>query len=93
LFSSLLGSRFYRLLILGMFARMMDEEIAGKNDESNIAKARDAAAPGWKHRGRPGAPAELSRFAHPQPGWRADLCGPRHCRVSWQGGAAQVSQG
>ena len=43
LFSNLFGSRFYRLLILGMFARMMEAEIAADNGSPLIAEARDEA--------------------------------------------------
>lgn len=42
-FSNLLGSRFYRLLILGMFARMMDAEIEAGNTSDAIKTARDDA--------------------------------------------------
>lgn len=43
LFSNYLGSRFYRLLILGMFARMMDDEIRDGNPSAAIRQVRDAA--------------------------------------------------
>ncbi|MCC6803084.1 MAG: hypothetical protein IT319_09385 [Anaerolineae bacterium] len=42
-FSNLLGSRFYRLLILGMFVRMMTAEIDAGNDSAAIRAARDEA--------------------------------------------------
>lgn len=42
-FSNLLGSRFYRLLILGMFVRMMDAEIEAGSASDAIKKARDDA--------------------------------------------------
>lgn len=40
-FSSLLGTKFYRMLLLGMFARMMEAEIAAGNASAAI---REAAA-------------------------------------------------
>ena len=40
-FSNLLGSRFYRLLIHGMFTRMMEAEIAAGNKSSIISEAKD----------------------------------------------------
>ncbi|MBN1965636.1 MAG: zinc carboxypeptidase [Anaerolineae bacterium] len=43
LFSNLLGSRFYRMLILGMFARMMAEEIDAGNDAASIRAAMEDA--------------------------------------------------
>jgi len=43
LFSNLLESRFYALLLLGMFARVMDDEIAAGNAAPAIVAARDAA--------------------------------------------------
>lgn len=42
-FSSLLGTRFYRQLMLGMFARMMQEELDAGNDNAAIQKAHDSA--------------------------------------------------
>lgn len=42
-FSNLLESRFYSMLVLGMFARMMDGEIASGNHSPAIRAARDAA--------------------------------------------------
>jgi hypothetical protein len=42
-FSNLLGSRFYRLLILGMFGRMMDDEINSGNSSQAILEACDLA--------------------------------------------------
>ncbi len=44
LFSNLLVPRFYRLLILGMFARMMDDELADGNDSPRILQTRDQAS-------------------------------------------------
>jgi hypothetical protein len=43
LFSNRLGSRFYRLLILGMFARILNDEVAQGNTSRAIASTRDAA--------------------------------------------------
>lgn len=43
LFSNLLESRFYSLLVLGMFARMMDDEIVHANPSAAIVTARDEA--------------------------------------------------
>lgn len=42
-FSNLLGSRFYRLLIFGMLVRLMESEIADGNDSEVIVRARDTA--------------------------------------------------
>jgi hypothetical protein len=42
-FSNMLGSRFYRLLILGMMARIMDDEIAAGNAAPQLAATRNAA--------------------------------------------------
>jgi hypothetical protein len=42
-FSSLLVPRFYRLLILGMFARMLADEVAAGNNDPVIVAAKDAA--------------------------------------------------
>ena len=42
-FSNLLIPRFYRLLTLGMFARMMDDEVAGGSADAATATARDSA--------------------------------------------------
>ncbi len=42
-FSNLLGERFYRLLILGMFARMMAAEIDAGSDSPAIRTAHEAA--------------------------------------------------
>lgn len=42
-FSNLLGNRFYRLLLLGMLARMLDDEISSGNTSENIRNSRDAA--------------------------------------------------
>ncbi len=43
-FSNLLGSWFYRLLILGMFARMLSAEIDAGNESAAIRATRDEAA-------------------------------------------------
>lgn len=43
LFSNLLGTRFYRMLLLGMFARMLDKELADGNQNAAIEAARDTA--------------------------------------------------
>jgi hypothetical protein len=43
LFSNLLESRFYSMLILGMFARMTDEELVAGNTSETIHDARDSA--------------------------------------------------
>lgn len=42
-FSNLLGSRFYRLLLLGMFARMCAHEVAEGNITNEVARAAEAA--------------------------------------------------
>lgn len=42
-FSNLLIPRFYRLLILGMFARMMDDEVASGNADPAIGAAQASA--------------------------------------------------
>jgi len=42
-FSNLLESRFYKMLVLGMFARVMDGEIASGNSSAAIQAAADAA--------------------------------------------------
>jgi hypothetical protein len=51
LFSNLLESRFYSMLVLGMFARMMDDEIASANPGPTIYTARDAARARLEERG------------------------------------------
>ena len=43
LFSNLLESRFYSMLILGMFARITDEELVAGNASDTIRDARDSA--------------------------------------------------
>ncbi|MBI1257421.1 MAG: zinc carboxypeptidase [Chloroflexi bacterium] len=43
LFSNLLGSRFYRLLIFGMFVRMMEAEIAAGNDSLLVKEVQQKA--------------------------------------------------
>jgi hypothetical protein len=50
-FSNLLESRFYSMLVLGMFARMMDGEIASGNPSPAIRAARDAARTRLEERG------------------------------------------
>jgi hypothetical protein len=40
-FSNLLGNRFYRLLLLGMLARMLDDEIANGNASEVVKRVRD----------------------------------------------------
>ncbi len=42
-FSNLLGARFYRLLILGMFARMMEAEVEAGNASAAIRSAAEQA--------------------------------------------------
>ena len=51
LFSNLLESRFYSMLVLGMFARMMDDEIADGNPSVAIRSARDSARARLDERG------------------------------------------
>ena len=51
LFSNLLESRFYSMLILGMFARMMDDEIANGNTNTTIHELRDSARARLDERG------------------------------------------
>lgn len=50
-FSSLLGTRFYRQLMLGMFARWMQEEIDAGNNNTLIAAAGSEAAERLKKHG------------------------------------------
>lgn len=50
-FSNLLESRFYSMLVLGMFARMMDAELASGNPSPAIRAARDAARARLEERG------------------------------------------
>ena len=50
-FSNLLGSRFYRLLIFGMLVRLMEAEIAAGNDREVIFQARDSALQRLKEQG------------------------------------------
>jgi len=58
-FSNLLESRFYSMLVLGMFARMMDAEMASGNLSPAIRTARDAARARLDERG-----AALERELH-----------------------------
>lgn len=51
LFSNLLESRFYSMLVLGMFARIMDDEIAAGNPHTALVKARDDARTRLEERG------------------------------------------
>jgi hypothetical protein len=51
LFSNLLESRFYSMLILGMFARMIDDEIAAGNAASIIREVRDSTRERLEERG------------------------------------------
>ncbi len=50
-FSNLLGSRFYRLLIFGMLARLMEAEIAEGNESALIREARDSTLSRLKQQG------------------------------------------
>lgn len=51
LFSNLLESRFYSMLVLGMFARVMDDEMSGGNPAPAIREARDDARTRLEERG------------------------------------------